>query len=608
MEDLLPYFERELVQLRQLGREMGERYPGICGGLQLGGDNCPDPHVEQLIQSVALLSARIAKKLDDSYPEFTEALLQMLFPHYLRPFPSCSIIRASYPVHGAAGASTVLTIPRGTEMDSSAVQGVRCRFKTAYEIKLSPISLKEVQFNALVQPPAGMSLPPASSASLSMVIDGKLPAELTLLRVYIDADQSLSASLRDALFLRVGSAYIEVDAGRWIALPSIPLAPVGFADDEALMPVDARSQVAYRILSEYFVFPEKFNFFDIDLASLKRYLPAQGLRFTLHLVLTGIVADSHQARMLDTLSAENLQPGCSPVVNLFQRAGHPIGVTHHTADYGLLADATRPEAFEVYSIDTVHMVSRRDRGEQVAELRPFYSLRHGESVSDHGRFWVLRHDATLAAISPGHEKRLTLVDADFNPTVVEKTSLSIALSCTNRDLPSLLPEHGRDAELTPLRDATSYIVRLLRKPSRTYKFSAGDGNHWRLISHLTVNQQGLGKDGLSILREMLALHDLPQSPMSRRQIAGIYGLESVETVNWMRTQYGASLVHGTEVRITLEDDAFIGTGLLLFVQVIDQFLGLYAQVNSFIELVILSQQTGKELIRCKPRSGYQTLA
>ena len=81
MEDLLPYFERELVYLRRLGREFYERYPGVGGGLQLSDDTCPDPHVEQLIQSVALLSARVAKRLDDSYPEFTEGLLEAMLPH-----------------------------------------------------------------------------------------------------------------------------------------------------------------------------------------------------------------------------------------------------------------------------------------------------------------------------------------------------------------------------------------------------------------------------------------------------------------------------------------------------------------------------------------------
>ena len=163
MEDLLPYFERELVYLRSIGREFYERYPRVGGALQQGDDTCPDPHVEQLIQSVALLSARVAKRLDDSYPELTEALLETLFPHYLRPFPSCSIVRATYPSIKSAGEAPVLTIPRGTEMDSRAVDGVRYSSKTAYHIVLS-------------------------------------------------------------LFMRAVCAYVETEPGRWTALPAVPLA------------------------------------------------------------------------------------------------------------------------------------------------------------------------------------------------------------------------------------------------------------------------------------------------------------------------------------------------------------------------------------------------
>jgi len=134
MDDLLPYFERELVYLRRLGREFYERYPRVGGALQLSDDTCPDPHIEQLIQSVALLSARVAKRLDDSYPELTEALLETMFPHYLRPFPSCSIVRATYPSVKSAGEAPMLTIARGTEMDSRRRRRVRLQFsRPAYD-------------------------------------------------------------------------------------------------------------------------------------------------------------------------------------------------------------------------------------------------------------------------------------------------------------------------------------------------------------------------------------------------------------------------------------------------------------------------------------------
>ncbi|WP_295990243.1 type VI secretion system baseplate subunit TssF [Rugamonas sp.] len=607
MENLLPYFERELVYFNRLRREFYERHPKLGDKLMLGEDSYPDPHVGQLIQSSALLCARVAKRLDDSYPEFTGALFSALFPHYLRPMPATSMVRAAAPSMSSTGESQLLVIARGTEMDSAVVEGVRCRFKTAYDIVLSAVELAAARFDAVIRSPAGVTLPPSVGSSLSIVIDGAAPAELKALRVFIDGEPSFCAALRDALFMRTVGAYVEAEPGRWTALPAVPLKTVGFAEDEALLPMDACSHMSYRILSEYFTFPEKFNFFDIDVAALRPCLPAGCRRFTLHLALAGLRPDAPAARMLASLSESNLLLGCSPVVNLFQRPGQPISVTQLTADYGVTADASNRRAFEVYSIDSVTMVRRRGQQDVVTEFRPFYSLRHGEDATKQGHYWMARNDPTLEAISPGHEKRITLVDGDFNPMEIQKTGLSIELTCTNRDLPSTLKCGRTEGALIPLRDADSYAVRLLRRPTKTYRFSSEQGMHWRLISHLTLNHRALSQGGLPAFREMLALYDLPQSPVSQRQREGIVGLAQAETVNWMKLKHGASLVHGTEVRMTLDEDAYAGSGMLLFVEVIDQFLGLYVQVNNFIELVVLSQQTGKELIRCKPRSGYLKL-
>ena len=93
MDELLPHYERELAFLRAHAGEFAKRYPKIAGRLQLSGDVGEDPHVERLIESFALLSSRIHKRLDDDFPLFTETFLDVLYPHYLRPFPSCSIAR-----------------------------------------------------------------------------------------------------------------------------------------------------------------------------------------------------------------------------------------------------------------------------------------------------------------------------------------------------------------------------------------------------------------------------------------------------------------------------------------------------------------------------------
>ena len=164
MDTLLPYFERELLLLRRDCREFAERYPRVAGRLQMSGESCEDPHVAHLIESVALLAARIAKRLDDDYPQFTEALFETLLPHYLRPFPSCAIVRLPAP----ALDGTLVRVARGTQMDSAPVRGVRCRFTSVYDMAVGEVTLEAAMFDSRSGTPPGVRLPPGATDAISM--------------------------------------------------------------------------------------------------------------------------------------------------------------------------------------------------------------------------------------------------------------------------------------------------------------------------------------------------------------------------------------------------------------------------------------------------------
>lgn len=609
MEELLPFYERELAFLRRYGREFAERYPKIAGRLLFSGDGSQDPHVERLVESFALLSARVSKKIEDDFPEFTEALLEVLYPHYLRPFPSCSIARFDMGP-ALAKLSAPVVIPRGTALHSRQVRGVSCRFRTAYDVTLAPIRLASAAYRPIADAPMATSLPPGSGGQISLTFEllsdngSARAAGVDTLRLFTDGEPSFCAALRDALALQVRAAYVEqAHSGRWQAMPKVPLSQVGFAEDEALIDFPQRSHPAYRLLTELFAFPEKFGFFDLDL----RALPLAGNVFTLHLVLQAMAPDSPATRVLESMSTDNVLLGCTPLVNLFAQHGEPIRVTHRTATYPVVADARRAFAYEVHSIDSVKRVRQTPQGEKITEFRPFYSLHHGETPDKTGQYWLSHRDEQVARHSPGYETELSFVDLDFNPILPQTDVISLELTCSNRDLPSHLAYGVQGGDLTMEGGGPARAISLLRKPTRPLRFGRGRGAHWRLISHLSLNHLSLTQSGLPALKEMLRLYDLPRSPVSSRQIDGIVGLEHLPVTAWLPGRHFASVVRGIEIRLTIDESAYVGTGIAAFTRVLDHFFGLYVHANSFTQLVLLSSHSGEELTRCLPRSGESIL-
>ncbi len=325
-------------------------------------------------------------------------------------------------------------------------------------------------------------------------------------------------------------------------------------------------------------------------------------------MLRGNRGDESASRLLEGLGVDNVLLGCTPVVNLFPRQGEPIRVTHRTATYPVVADARRAFAYEVHSIDSVRRIRQTPQGEQVHEFRPFYSLHHGEDPDRSGHYWLARRDELVARQSPGYETELAFVDLDFNPVVPKTDVVGVELTCSNRDLPAQLAYGVPGGDLVIEGGSPARSIELLRKPSPSRRFARGRGAHWRLISHLSLNHLSLTQAGLPALKEMLRLYDLSSSSVSNQQIEGIVGMEHEPTTAWLSGAHFGSVVRGIEIRMTIDEAAFVGTGVAAFANVMDRFFGLYVHANSFIRLVIVSSRNGEVLVRCDPRSGESTLA
>jgi type VI secretion system protein ImpG len=614
MDELLRYFEEELGLFGLYAREFRNRFPKPASDLHISGETYEDPSVARLIQSVALMSARIKKRLDDDYPRFTESMLESLYPHYLRPLPSHSIVQI-----GNRGAPELLPelrlVPRGSTLRTSAVQGMICFFRSVYDVTLAPVSLSRAEFSSVVNAPRAVRLPRGASACISIVVErgsdkvDLSSGEMPVLRLFVDGEPSMRAALLDTLMMRTAAAFVQVNhESAWLPLERIPLRLAGLGEDDAMVPFPARSHPAFRLLTEYFSYPEKFNFVDIDLAELTRLLPPQCGRFTLHLALAGVPADSSDARLLSTLSHKNLLLGCTPVINLFEKAGEPVQLAHTSAEYPLCADSAHAWAYEIHSVNAVRLVHGGPGG-PVTRFEPLYSV-HADGAPSNGQrhYWITRRDETTAAISPGHETRIALIDSDFRPSDTGGTTLSAEVSCTNRDLPCQLRYGELQGDMHSDCVPSSSPIRLLRKPSPTYRFESRNGAHWRLISHLALNYARLTNAGLADFQKMLALYDLPRSAISQRQIKGIVGLEHGTVRAWIKTEPVSSLMPGIRIRMSIDEQAFVGSGVYVFAQVMDRYFALNGQLNCFTQLEIVSQQTGEEILTCAPRTAEQSRA
>jgi type VI secretion system protein ImpG len=345
---------------------------------------------------------------------------------------------------------------------------------------------------------------------------------------------------------------------------------------------------------------------------------AAGRQLTVHLLMAGIRSDSDESRLLENVHARNLVLGCTPVVNLFQQPADPIRVTHTQTAYPVVVDGRRAFGYEVYSIDKVFRVQQTQQGEEVQSFKPFFSLQHDELLGPDdeahgsggkvgGRYWFTHRDADVAQASPGYELEMSIVDIDFDPTVPQTDTLSLTVTATNRDLPSLLPFGVPGGDLFVDGGGAAKEIRLLRKPTASMRFDANRGAVWRLISHLSLNHLSLSAGGLDALKEMLRLYDLPRSATNRRQVEGITGIRFEAATAWLPGEPYATFVRGTGVAVTVDEDHFVGTGLGLFAAVLDRFFGLYVHANSFVQLKLVSARTQEVVLTCPPRNGDLTL-
>lgn len=605
-DELLPYYQQELTFIRQMAAEFRDKFPAVAGKLLLQPNTCEDPHVERLIEAFALLTARVRRKLDDEFPEITESLLDVLYPHYLRPVPSQAIVQFGLdpslnPVNSPA------EIPAGTPVHSKPEDGQICSFQTCYPVTPWPLRVIAASVsttNRFTGPVTGGDVAAVVRIQLECLAGLKLSQlPIDSLRFYLDGESAAVHTLYEFLFLhtlRVSLRALPEAGGAQVSLPAHSIQQVGFSAQEGVLPYSDRSFLGYRLLQEYFSFPEKFLFF--DLKGLNR-VSLSGFGNSFEILISLKEADyKHRLSALEqSVSASTFQLACTPVVNLFKRTAEPIRVSQTKSEYRIIADQHRQLSTEVYSVESVaSLASYQDEPKTYA---PFYSLRHDRKEADQ-HFWYVHRRPSFRKNDRGTEVYLSLVDLDFAPGVPEVDMLNVRVTCTNRDYATRLKLNGEFGELEA-EGAGLIQTRCLRKPSPTSRPPSRQGLQWRLISHLSLNHLSIVEGGREALQEILRLYDFNDDPAIRKQIAGIVHVGSKPSISRVTSATGVTFCRGTDITVAFDENEYVGTGVFLLASVLERFFALYAAVNSFSRLTVKTNKG--EMRRWLPRAGEQIL-
>ncbi len=433
-DELLDYYEGELEYLRQLGSEFAAKNPKIASRLILEHGKCEDPHVERLLEGFAFLAARVHLKIDDEFPEITEALLSILYPHYVRPMPSVSIVEMHLDAE-QNGIAAPQRVPRGSVLNSRPVGGVPCQFQTCFDTTVWPMWVTAGEWTSpdrLTPPVKSLEAAAAVRVEVQAPQDVMMSAlGLDTLRLHLAGGGGFVHSLYELLCVNTVQILVRDPTPGSRVKPFVlraeNLQPAGFSETEGVLPYPRRSFPGYRLLQEYFTFPEKFFFLDVHgLGDAWK----QGFknRFELVFLLSPFELSERRQLLEQGIKAKTFRLNSTPIVNLFKQTAEPILLDQRRYEYPVIPDVRRQHATEVFSVDEV--VSVNPQSNEVLRFEPFYSYRHATLRDKRQTFWLAHRRASGKSGDEGTEVALSLVDLSSRLVRPDADTLTVRTTCT----------------------------------------------------------------------------------------------------------------------------------------------------------------------------------
>lgn len=619
---LLRYYNQELQHLREMGAEFATQFPKIAARLRMDGIEVSDPYVERLLEGFAFLTARIQLKLDAEFPRFTQRVAEILYPQFLAPMPSMLIAKLNADP-GDAALTAGVTLERGSKMKSLAGRSgpTECQFRSAHEVTLWPVEIGAAEYFSHTSNLPLNSRPDwkkfGGGVRMTLRATGGIDFSrigLDHLRLHVSAGDETAYRLYELICGNALGVVVQAGKGggaRHLTIDSDAIEAVGFDEEHALLPTTLRGFEGYRLMQEYFAFPQRFLFFDLfDVGDALRELGGQEVE-VIFLFSRG------DASLLQTVDSTSFALNCVPAVNLFEHRCDRIHVDHGSYELHVVPDRVRPMDFE---INELTMVTGYGVGlDSERQFLPLYSAFHTEDHGHEAYFAVQREPRLLSTVQRrdgprssyiGSEVFISIVDSKEAPFSDDLQQLGVTATCSNRDLPLLMPLGVSGTDLQLEKSVAVSSVRVIKGPSRPLSAQREGNVAWRLINQFSLNHVSLTdtdqEQGAAAIRELLRLYTHEGDTSLNKQIDGVRSMTTRQVVRRLPMPGPIAFGRGVQIDVEVDEMAFQGSSAFLFGCVLERFFARHISMNGFTETTVRSQTRGV-IMSGRPRCGTRPI-
>lgn len=570
------YFNNELSYLDKLEQYVATEKPQLINQIS---EKVRDPDAARLLDGIAYLSGNLREQIDRQFPELTNSLVNMLWPAYARPFPSMTAME----YRTEATQKCAIKIAKGQPFVSRPLyiqnelaendedNWHKCQFTQCRDLWILPIQIAQVAQN---QDTLDIHFSLNQLQSLSTV-------GLEKLCIYLNGLSYTTTQLFYLLNNKVKKAKITT-AQRQFSLEHFAVEPIGFHAEDSLLPYPKNSYEGYRLLQEYFCFPEAFM--SLSIKGLDNIPPALvSDTFTLSIQFDSDIPEA----ML--ITEDCIKINCVPAVNLFGSESEAINLTGKETEYILNKSHKKQDCYDIFSINTIQGLRYiPNQRSYITRYTAFESFHHQNNQDNPERTGYYRLKIAHHKSNYGYQHTLSFVRNNEADLLNCEESISVSMNCTNRTLASSLSSHSIKLDENNVISGVLSASNII-KPTKALYPLLGNTLYWSELTNLSINYQSLLS--LTALKQILQLYDFKvtfhqqSARQSQKCLDAITNLKT-ESIEYL---YKGLPVRGVKTTLSIHQNAFISEGAMyLFCSVLAQFFTLYTSVNMFHELEVIN--------------------